>query len=237
MKGRAAFKSRAARLDKAAGEADILVSVFDALDTEIAVGNTERQVVDRGAFRNWIEASDLDAGPTPMFVDHGEAPIFGAHLVQFKVGKVTSAQETDEGLQVRASYNLEKQIARDAFSDLQHDPAGAQFSFAWDLETEVLKERDGTTHAIELWPYEFSQVAFGAQRLARLVVARAAEVSSGRWSKDSVRAALSDEGFRNAAFEVLYDDKQLAETVQEIVEEALAPDVIAEWYRSVLADL
>lgn len=237
MKGRAAFKSRAARLDKAKGEADIVVAVFDVPDTDIAVGNTARQVIDRGAFRAWMASTNLSETPAPMFVDHGEAPIFGAHLVQLKVGKVTSAEENDEGLQVRASYNLEKQVGRDAFSDLQHDPAGAQFSFAWHIDKERLADgEDGMQHAVELWPYEFSQVAFGAQRLAHLVAARAGE-PGGRWTEDAVRGALNDEAFRNAAFDVMQRDKQIAEAVREIVEEALAPDPINEFYKGVLAQM
>jgi hypothetical protein len=54
-----AFRGRVLRSQETAdlGEADVLVAVFGVPDTNVAVGNKERQVIDQGAFRSWIETS------------------------------------------------------------------------------------------------------------------------------------------------------------------------------------
>jgi hypothetical protein len=160
------------------GIAEILVAVYDIPDTHVAVGNTERQVIDRGAFVPWIDAGER---PTyPFFADHGGAVETGFYHAGLKVGFVrpSESEDTADGLLIRAHYNLDKQIGRDFYSDLLHDPEGAQFSFADEVARERIRTVDGTEHAEEMWPTEFSQVGYGAQTLAHLVAARAAAFRS-----------------------------------------------------------
>lgn len=161
------------------GEATIMVAAFDVPDTGVAMGNDEAQVIDRGAFDSWIARSDFETQPVPLYADHGEYWVWGTPLWQLKLGRSSNFREGDDagvtGLLVDASYNLQKQIAREAFSDLLHDPNGANFSFTNMRAGEVTyRAEDGMTHVKEMTTgvEEVSQVGEGAQTDAHLVAAR-----------------------------------------------------------------
>lgn len=170
------FRAQAGRADEREGLAEILVAVFDVVDTTAAVGNTERQVIDRGAFSAWIAARERSS--YPLFLDHGRAPITGYYEDALRIGKVGGAREASDGLLISAAYNLGTMAGQEAFERLTFDPEGAEFSFAWDPARERVEVRDGVQHAVELFPTEFSQVGMGAQALARLVAARSAGVAT-----------------------------------------------------------
>lgn len=200
-------KKLRAELDEGqvAGEAEIMIAVFDVPDTHVAFGNSRKQVIEKGAFRSWIDGTDLEADPLPGFVDHGDATIFGQHLARLKIGKATGAEETTDGLVVSTQYNLQKTVGREAFSDLAFDPTGVQFSFGWDTspEKERIEVKDKVEHVVELWPTEWSQVAFGAQRLAHLVEARAAAGSMRAKSLEALPRSI-----RNAWYAQMPDIRQ-----------------------------
>jgi hypothetical protein len=151
------------------GVAEILVAVFDVPDTAPAFGNAQRQVIDRGAFTAWLGATD---GVMPFFLDHGDAHRYGAHSAAKMIGEVTGGEETDAGLLIAVQYDLEAQPAREAFTKLLKFPRTVGFSFADELEREVIEVRDGVQHVTEMWPFEASQVGFGAQARAHVVAAR-----------------------------------------------------------------
>lgn len=155
------------------GEVELVVAVFGVPDTNVAVGNTRRQIIDKGAFRSWLADQDFENDPPLGFIDHGGAVETGSHSARLMIGYASSGEETDEGLVLRTHYNLDKTVAREAYSDLLHNPAGVQFSFGWDPDKEKTEVRGGEEHVTQLWLTEWSQVAFGAQRSAHLVSARA----------------------------------------------------------------
>jgi hypothetical protein len=179
------------------GEAEILVSVFDVPDTHVAMGNLARQIIDRGAFRSYLGSSPF---PAPYFLDHGGFGI-GPHRAELRIGKVTAGREDAEGLVITAAYNLAKQTAREAFSELEFSPEVVGFSFASDPDRERTQERDGDQyeHITEMWPVEFSHVGFGAQERARLLIARTAiashstDTSDAPWSGPRNEAAYPAE--------------------------------------------
>lgn len=166
------------------GEAEILVAVFDTPDTYPAVGNMRVQTIDQGAFRSYLASGPF---PEPLFWDHGDAVSVGVHRGEFLIGSVRAGTETDEGLKITASYNLQKQRGHDAFSDLLHEPDVVEWSWGSDPEREKVTVRSGEEHLTEAWPVEYSQVGFGAQELARLITARSkigghsTETDDGEW--------------------------------------------------------
>lgn len=197
------------------GEAEILVAVFGIPDTHVAVGNTKRQIIDRGSFAPWIASSPF---PSKFYRDHGGAIPTGIYKSAEMIGSVRSAGEMDEGLVIRSAYNLRKQVGRDMFSDLLHEPDLVDFSFASDPMREKVVERDdGFEHVVEIWPTEFSQVGEAAQELARLITAR-----SPAWTPDEIRACLGSEEFMTALGSVLVEDPKRAGDVKRAAEAALA---------------
>lgn len=149
------------------GEADIALAAFRVPDTGIAAGNIAPQVIDKGAFARFSTERDFTNNPFPTYVDHGDYINLGYTNSQLKIGYAADPRETDQAFIMRFFYNLEKEVARDAFSDLVFDPLGTQFSFRNWKSDEVLREGDdGFTHVVEFRDLiEGSQVGFGAQRL------------------------------------------------------------------------
>lgn len=164
-----AFRGRTLGLRESADEgiADVMVAVFDIPDTNNAVGNSQRQVIDQGAFRGWIDRTDFREDPVPMFIDHGDAMITGFATAAKKVGYADNFRETEAGLVYEAHYNLGTQRGREAWSDLKFDPAGTKFSFRWPPNEDLYDGADGFEHVRAFTSVmEVSQVGFGAQMQA-----------------------------------------------------------------------
>jgi hypothetical protein len=174
----------------AEGVAEILVAVFAKPDTHPAVGNLRVQTIDQGAFRAYLESGPF---PEPFFLDHGEAYRDGIHRSTHLAGSVHEGRETDEGLVIVTRYNLQKQIGRDAFSDLIHEPGVVQFSFGSDGEREEVAVRSGQEHVTEMWPVEYSQVAFGAQEDVKVIAARSAIASHSSETTDVAWSASTQQ--------------------------------------------
>lgn len=222
------------------GEVEILVATFDEPDRSIPVGLTERQVIDRGAFRSWIGRGEYRARPVPIFADHGEAYRDGVARATLKVGKADDFREADDGLVVRGSYNLHKQIGRDMYSDLIHDPSGVEFSFRWPPTEKTFRGEDGYEHVTEFERVdEVSQVGRGAGRTA-LLGARARAIEEWGWSEDEIRALISTDRFREAIVPILAEDADLFAAVEAVVaagrtktDDAVAADALSAWDRAV----
>jgi phage head maturation protease len=168
------------------GEADILVAVFGVEDTEIPFGAQRRQTIERGAFRPWLASSPF---PMRWLIDHGDAIVNrGVARLTHQIGRVDTGEEQDEGLLIRTRYNLSKQVAREAYSDLAFSPDLAQFSWGSDVSKEKVVTRSGRDYLVEAWPFEFSHVSEAAQQEARLVAVRAAaqRTAIGRHSTPTV---------------------------------------------------
>jgi phage head maturation protease len=155
-------------------EAEAVVAVFDVPDTYVAVGNSARQVIDKGAFRSWIRARDFGANPVPFFVDHGEdGPVLGLTSDRLRIGKCTGFTEEDDGVHVQLQWNLRTMEGREAAERMAFDPSNAQFSFSNAPNEKIYRGKDGYEH-IEEFPDgmdEVSQVAFGAQKDTHLASA------------------------------------------------------------------
>lgn len=161
-------KIRQALEDQTArGEADILVSVFDIPDTHVAMGNVKRQIIDHGSFRAYLDSGPF---PEPYFLDHGG--YLGPHRAELRIGKVSAGREESEGLVISTAYNLAKQVAREAFSELEFEPDVVGFSFSSDPQREKTAEGEDFEHVTEMWPVEFAHVGFGAQERTRLLALR-----------------------------------------------------------------
>lgn len=181
---------------KKVGTADVLVAVYDIPDTHVAIGNTEKQVIDRGAFDAFAGRS-TDA-VRPFFLDHGEF-MGGYSKSALMIGKGTNFRSSSDGLVIGAEWNLEKQAAREAFSDLLFAPEVWQFSFRNRVSDEVHARRDGQDHVTEFKDFaEFSQVVWGAQGetgvLAETIAARMGDPLFREYVAQQVEIALRGEG-------------------------------------------
>lgn len=127
------------------GEADFEVALFGVLDTGKPVGVQNRQVIDRGSFRGIIEGRDFEKVPAPYYLDHGHAPVYGFVDQRLKLGKADHFREEETALVFRGLFNLEKQIARETFSDTLFDPTNTPHSFRWKDE-HTYRGDDGFEH-------------------------------------------------------------------------------------------
>lgn len=170
------------------GEADIMVAVFDIPDTDPAVGNTKRQVIDKGAFQGWIQGREASQ-PVLFLRDHGNAHMTGFVDSSLTLGFGDNFREGEEdgqsGLIYTAHYNLATQEGADAFERLRFSPATTQFSFRWDEDT-VEDGEDGFEHVTEFRNVEeVSQVGFGAQSLTKPLGWRTAVASHETGTSES----------------------------------------------------
>lgn len=152
------------------GEAEVVIARYGVEDTGLPIGLSEQHVLDPGTFRSFA-AKDWPNESRPMYLDHGNAQFRGgAADSTLKLGIGDYFRETDNSLVAHALYNLQKQVAREALSDLVFDPKGETFSFRW-AHDDSYRGDDGRMHTREIPDLrEFSQCgAFGAQRDTGLV--------------------------------------------------------------------
>lgn len=177
-----------------AGEVSFIVSVFGAKDTGVAHGNTELEVIDRGAFQPWIARTNFLEDPNGIYLDHGDAPVYGYLRSEKLLGQAHHVSETAEGLRVDGRYNLRKEVSRDAFADLQEFPNLVQFSFSNYRDEIKYRDESGVQHVKE-YPtgaIEFSQVGRGAQGGTRLLSTRAEEMVARAVNLDDLPSAIRD---------------------------------------------
>jgi HK97 family phage prohead protease len=143
------------------GEVTALVSVFDNVDL---VG--ER--VMKGAFKKSLEQYAKNGRSIPFVWSHQwENP-------DYYIGAVREAQETDEGLLVRAEL-FDSPTAKH-IRTLMKEGVVTEFSFAYDIKAEG-KGKDGVRELKELHILEVGPTLKGANPATRLVGVRSAQAA------------------------------------------------------------
>ncbi len=123
------------------GEICALVSCFNNVD----MGNEK---VMPGAFKNSL-ARKLPKG-------------VWAHQWDKPIAKTLEAYETDEGLVIKAKFNLDTQTGREAFSNIKFYGVGEQeFSIGYSVVRDSIEEKSGVRELHELNLHEFSPVLVG----------------------------------------------------------------------------
>lgn len=195
------FKPEILKADDAKGIVEAIVSV---------TGNKDHQdeVIDPGAWRPAIDHAAASGRMPKITMDHRWA-------AATTIGKTLAMEEwlpadprlPDSlkskgygGLWVRGQFNLDKQVAREAYSDLKFDPEGSEFSVGFDVDTDADGKKcegaeDGVAHIKAIKPlYEWSKVFMGANELTAVA---------------AVKAANAPARLTEAAFEALSDEEKL----------------------------
>ena len=100
-----------------------------------------------------------------------------AHDWKQIVAKTLDARETDEGLVVRAQFNLETQRGREAFSDVKGGYVD-EFSIGYRVIKDSVEEKSGVRELHELDLYEFSPVLVGMNDSTALISVKEISPSS-----------------------------------------------------------
>jgi HK97 family phage prohead protease len=153
------FPIKVKAVDQAEGIVTFIVSVFDVEDSG-------GDVVMPGFFAKAIAEQ-------PRLPKYAPDHDWG---VTVRLGKVLEWKEVDEGLEVTAQHNLEKQVSKDVFSDLLFDPDGQEFSFSYDLEPDGFERREGKRFLLPNGAKEVldvGPVGIAMNRETRLVGAKA----------------------------------------------------------------
>lgn len=140
-----------------AGEITALVSCFNNVD----LGN-ER--VMPGAFKNSL-ARKLPKG-------------VWNHDWSKPCAKTLAAYETPEGLVVKAQFNLDTQIGREAFSNIKFYGAEQEFSIGYTVVKDSIEEKSGVRELHELRLHEFSPVLVGMNDSTALLSVKAENAGS-----------------------------------------------------------
>lgn len=159
---RKALRGKAFVKDAAQGIAEIVISAYGNVDHD-------KDIVLPGACAKQIAG---EYGPNPKgMLDHDWS-------MRSAVAKTLRWWEEDDGTHVEAQYNLEKEIGRDAFSDLQFYGDDMEFSVGYQImarRAPTAEEKAmGARQVITEWQInEWSHVMLGANSETRLVAAKA----------------------------------------------------------------
>jgi HK97 family phage prohead protease len=162
MMNRKALRGRAMVKDATQGIAELVISVYGNVDFD-------RDIVEQGACAKQIAG---EYGPNPKgMLDHDWS-------MRSAVAKTLRWWEEPDGTHVEAQYNLEKEIGRDAFSDLQFYGDDMEFSVGYEVKARRAPNDDekalGAKQVITEWQInEWSHVMLGANSATRLVGAKA----------------------------------------------------------------
>ncbi len=167
-------------VDGADGVVEAIVSVFDNVDL---VGD----VVRKGAFSEFVSA-----------VKGGwRAPFVWSHMThspEMFIGDTIDAEETDEGLKVRAQLHLDEPIAAKVFSLIAKDQV-TQYSFSYDINEAGPVTVDGDTiyELRKLVVHETGPTMYGANPATRTETVKQL-ITSGVISTAEVEDALAKAG-------------------------------------------
>ena len=106
--------------------------------------------------------------------------------VTHRLGKVLAAQETADGLEVTVKFNLEKQIAREVYSDFKFAPEDQEFSFGYSVKDWRPNEFGGRD-LLEGTVYEVSPVLVGDNPKTRLVAVKGEDPDAEEWECEKCR--------------------------------------------------
>ncbi len=140
------------------GEASFLAAIFGNVD----LGG---DIVEPGAFSKVI--SSTSAARIPFTIDHSQSR-------RDQLGLIAGLQEVPEGLLVDVKFNLDKEIARDIYSDFRTFPESQQFSFAYATEPAgTFYDPEGVRHIKEVSAlYDVSSVVLGMNTETRLLAVK-----------------------------------------------------------------
>lgn len=149
------------------GQFEALVSVFG---NEDSAGD----VVTPGAFAKSLAAWEERGDPIPVIWSHEWSDPY-AHI-----GHVLTAEETDDGLQVRAQLDLDNPKAEQVYRLLKGRRV-TQFSFAFDVRdaAEGTRGEKSVTELRELALHEVGPCLLGANQATELIAAKARQLSRG----------------------------------------------------------
>jgi HK97 family phage prohead protease len=181
------FRGHASVKSAPEGIAEVVVSAYGNVDSD-------GDIVVKGASSKQIAG---EYGPNPKgLLDHDWS-------MKSAVAKTLSMWEEDDGLHIETQYNLEKEIGRDAFSDLLFYGDDMEFSVGYQVKRAVRPNDEqktlGARRIIEEWVInEWSGVMLGANSDTHLVGAKSAAtkalVGSYEYTTERICEAL------NAAF-------------------------------------
>lgn len=142
------------------GTFEALVSIFGNVD---AVGDR----VVKGAFTKSLQEWKDSGDPIPVIFSH-QWDNLDAH-----VGEVLEAEETDQGLRVKARLDIEDDYARKLWNKLKRRRI-KEFSFAYDTEDEA-KAEDGANELRELKLIEVGPTLKGVNPDTQLLAVKSIE--------------------------------------------------------------
>jgi HK97 family phage prohead protease len=153
--------------DASEGQFTAVVSVFGNKDS---VGD----VVIPGAFTKTLANFKASGNPIPVIWSHDWADPFS------HIGAVTSAEETDKGLQVTGQLDMGNAKAAQVFNLLKSGRV-TQFSFAYDIEEGAFVETpDGSHYELrQLKLYEVGPTLVGANQDTELLAVKASALIAG----------------------------------------------------------
>lgn len=166
--------------DGAEGVVEAIVSVFDNVDL---VGD----VVRKGAFAEFVDR--VNAG--------WKAPFVWSHMThspEMFIGDTIYAEETDEGLKVRAQVHMHEPIAAKAYSLIAKEQV-TQYSFAYDIADASMVTEDGDSfyELRKLVVHETGPTMYGANPATRTETVKRL-IDSGVVTADEVEQALAKAG-------------------------------------------
>ncbi len=216
-----------------AGEADILVAIFDEPDTGVPHGLKSRQVIEQGAFRAPIASGKL--GKRPYLMDHGDATITGYVNSEKVIGYADGWAEDAKGLRMTGHYNLKTPMGDLAWNQANFESSIPEYSFRWPADEKVTV-REGVEYVSEFSDVqEASQVTFGANSRTGILTLRAAKelVARENGSADALlptatvlKAWLGQDAFRALMRSVMTDDDELLKTITAGIDQAVTEERI-----------
>jgi HK97 family phage prohead protease len=129
------------------------VGLFTGYGSVFGVKDLQGDIVERGAFAKTI----ADRG--------GQIPLLWMHDARQPIGKGV-VSEDERGLKLEGQLNLEKQVGREAYSDLKAGIVSGLSIGYYTVKDSV--DKDGTRHLKELKLREVSLVTFPANEAAQV---------------------------------------------------------------------
>lgn len=180
------FASQVKSFDDETGTASFIASVFGNKD----LGG---DVVLPGAFAQTL--TDQPLSRVGFLSDH-------EWDLDHRLGFLTGAKEVSEGLLVDVKFNLDKQRAREVYSDFKMNPDAAEFSFGYSVPTGGSEMKDGVRYLKRIQLHEVSAVLKGMNPATRLVGVKSDEApteildESATLSLDRTRLELAEARLR-----------------------------------------
>lgn len=193
MMDRKSFRGRATVKAATEGVAEIVVSAFGNVDHD-------GDLIVKGAVTKQL-AGDYGPARPKGLLDHHFA-------MSSSVAKTLDWWEEDDGLHIEAQYNLDKEIGRDAFSDLKFYGADMEFSIGLQIRDTARPDKAqkalGAKQIVtEMGILEWSHVVLGANSETRLVSAKSLKLIEGETATKALAGSMEErsEALRDALHE------------------------------------